>query len=367
MFWLKHAGWAAILAAVLPAVVWADEEKAKKDDAPPAAQANADDIAKWIKELDADNFADRQAAGENLFTAGKAAIPALTEAATGESLEVTVRSIDLLQRFAESENQSLKDAAKVGLEKIARSDKASATRRAKQALHPEEDEQQQQQPGGLSVGRLQIQLGGMPGALGGANVRSVQMSNNNGVQEIEAQEGDRKVKISTAADGSIKMEITDKENGKDVTKKFTAKNADELKKKAPKAYETYKEYAEGKNAGMGVLQLAPVGPLGLGNGMGGAGGGMPALPGGMPAVPAIPAMPGLPPQLGKIQEAVISDDLGDTLKSWNESLKSMSENLSPDTLSPEDKKELKSQIDELKRQLDKLNKRLQKPAEKPAK
>jgi Tfp pilus assembly protein FimV len=80
-------------------------------------------------------------------------------------------------------------------------------------------------------------------------------------------------------------------------------------------------------------------------------------------------MPGLPPQLGKIQGLVVgnADDLGDTLKSWNESLRSMSEDFAPETLSPEDKKELKSRIDELKKQLDKLNKRLQKPAEKPAK
>jgi hypothetical protein len=375
MFWLKQAGWVAIL-AVLPVVVGAEEEKAKKADGAPAVQANADDVAKWIKQLDADNFADRQAASESLFTAGKAAIPALTEAAAGESLEVTVRSIDLLQRFMESEDQSVKDAAKDGLEKIARSDKASAARRAKQALHPEEDEQQQQPPGGMNLGGLKIQIGGMPGGLGGANVRSVQMSNNNGVQEIDAQEGDRKVKISTAADGSIKMEITDKENGKDVTKKFAAKNADELKKKAPKAYEAYKEYAEGKNPAMGILQLGPgIGPM-----MGGAGGGggipalpgmpaVPAIPGAVPGAPAIPAMPGLPPQLGKIQGLVVgnADDLGDTLKSWNESLRSMSEDFAPETLSPEDKKELKSRIDELKKQLDKLNKRLQKPAEKPAK
>jgi hypothetical protein len=363
MYWLKQAGWAAVFAAIFPAIVWADEDK-KADPAAPAAQAAPGDIAKWIKQLDADNFADRQTASENLFAAGKTAIPALADAATGDSLEVTVRSIDLLQRFAESEDKDVKDAAKENLEKLARSDKAAVARRAKQALHPEEQEQQQPPMGG--VNGLNIQIGGMPG---GMNMKKIQMTNNNGVQEINAEEGDRKIKIAKSPDGSIKMEIVEKEKGKDVTNKYSAKNADELKKKSPKAYEIYKEYAEGNNPAMGMLRVN------AGNGMGGGGGGI-ALPGlpGMPAMPAMPqgpampAIPAMPAQLGKIQGlANGTDDLGDTLKGWNESLKTMTDDLAPETLSPEDKKELKSQIDELKKQLDKLNKRLQKPAEKPAK
>ena len=117
-------------------------------------------------------------------------------------------------------------------------------------LHPNEDQQQPQPGGALNLGRVQVQIGGMP-AGGGMNVRSVSVSENNGVKQIDADEGDRKVHIAKNADGSIKLEITEKVNGKDVTKKFSAKSADELKKKSPKAYEAYKSYAEDGNAAGG--------------------------------------------------------------------------------------------------------------------
>jgi hypothetical protein len=346
MVWLKQAMWAGVFAVTAAASIGAAEEKkAAPDAAKPAAEAAPGDIDQWIKQLDADKFADRQAAGEKLYAAGKSAIPALTEAAAGDSLEVTVRSIDLLQRLMDSEDKSVKAAAKEGLEKIAKSDKTNAARRAKQVLKPEEEQPQQQPPGGMNIGRVQLQMGGM---------KSVNISESNGVKEIKAEDGDRKINITKNADESIEMEITDKVNGKDVTEKYSAKNAGELKKKSPKAYETYKEYAEDNNAlGGGMLQL---------NFGGGALG-----PGAMPALPA---------QLGKIQGLQVigpggalngPDDLGGALKNWNESLKLMNGDLEPEKISSEDKKEIKAQIEQLKKQLDKLDKRLEKAAEKPEK
>ncbi len=366
MFWLRQAAWGGFFVAAASAAVWAAEEKkADPAAAAPEVKAAADNIAQWIKQLDADKFADRQAASEKLFEAGKAAVPSLTEAATGDSLEVTIRSIDLLQRFLDSDDKSIQAAAKEGLEKIAQSDKSGAARRARQVLNPNEDQQPQGPMGGLNMGRVQLQFGGLPG--GGMNMKSVNITENNGVKQINAEEGDRKIKITKNADESIKMEITEKVNGKDQTKKFSAKNADELKKKSPKAYETYKEYAE-DNAMGGMLQLN-IGGGAMGPGV------IPPMPA-MPAMPAMPPMPALPPQLGKIPGIQIlgpggalngSNDLGESLKNWNESLKTMSDDLEPDKLSPEEKKELKARIDEFKKQLDKLHRRLQKPAEKPAK
>ena len=134
MSWRKQSMWAGVFLAV-SAAAWGAEEKtdaAKKGDAataPQAAEATAADIAAWIKQLDADKFADRQEASEKLYAAGKAAIPASAEAAAGPSLEVTVRSIDLLQRFLDSPDKAIKDAATAGLEKIAKSDKPNAARR----------------------------------------------------------------------------------------------------------------------------------------------------------------------------------------------------------------------------------------------
>ena len=52
----------------------------------------------------------------------------------------------------------------------------------------------------------------------------------------------------------IKVEVTEKQNGKEVTKKYEAKNAEELKKKLPAGYEIYKKYG-GEQQGNGALQL----------------------------------------------------------------------------------------------------------------
>jgi hypothetical protein len=345
MSWLKQAVWVGLFATLATSAVWAAEEKKDAlDAAKPAAEAKADDIPQLIKQLDADKFSDRQAASEKLFTAGKLAIPALIEAASGDSQEVTVRSIDLLQRFMDSEDQSVKDAAKDGLEKIAKSENTNAVRRAKQVLNPKEDQQPQ---GPMGMGML------MP--IGG--VKQVSVSNVNGVTTINAVEGDKKTTITKNPDGGIQMDITEKVNGKDVTKKFKAKNADELKKKSPKAYEAYKEYAE--NNPLGGMQVN----FGAGGGMG---------PGAMPAMPALPAQlgnfPGLQLQgIGPGGALNGSDDLGEALKTWNDSLKTMNADLEPEKLSPETKKEMKDQIEAMKKQLDKLEKRLEKPVEKPKK
>ena len=74
----------------------------------------------------------------------------------------------------------------------------------------------------------------------------------------------------------------------------------------------------------------------------------------------------MPGQIGKLPGQVIGDDLGDALKNWNESLKSMGGDLEPEKLSPDEKQEMKAQIEELKKQLDELHKRLSKDADKPA-
>lgn len=348
MSWLKQTLWMCVIAAAVSPTIWAGEEK--KAEKAASAPASADDIAKWIKQLDADQFADRQAATESLFGAGKAAIPALTEAATSNSLEVTVRSIDVLQRLMESSDNALKQAAKEGLEKIAKSDKSSASRRAKQVLQPQDEQQAPQPMGGMNIGRVQIQIGG-------ANMKRVSTSETNGVKKIEAEEGDRKVEITKNADDSIKMVITEKVDGKKTTKKYEAKNPAELKKKAPKAYETYKEYAEDNNPMGGVLQLQ--------------GGGIQL--GGLPAMPAMPALPIQPGQLQGIQIGPFGnlnggEPIGGTLKAWSESLKTMRDALAPEKLLPDEKKEMKARIDELKKQLDELDQRLQEaPKEKDAK
>ncbi len=58
---------------------------------------------------------------------------------------------------------------------------------------------------------------------------------NNGVKETEVEENDQKIKIHDDPKQGISVEITKEEkDGKDVTEKFEAKNAEELKKEAPR-------------------------------------------------------------------------------------------------------------------------------------
>jgi hypothetical protein len=360
--------------AAASAAVWAAEDKKaehasdilatiEKKAEKPAAEATADEIAQWIKQLDADKFTDRQAASEKLHAAGKAAIPALTKAAGGDSLEMTVRSIDLLQRFMGSDDKAVKDAAKEALEKIAESPKAGTARRAKQALNPEQ-EPEPQFPMGVPQ---MIPNGLMPNGVGVS--KSVSISNANGVKDIKVEEGDRKIHITVNADKSIKMEITEKKDGKDDTKKYEAKKPDELKKKSPKAYETYKEYAEGEGPMGGVLQLNTANGtvFQLNDSVGGAGVGMAVpVPGGMPLGRPVPLQPGLGPQASipgwELNNAKLPSM---RLQGMNEMLKITSKNLASAKLQPEDKKELKDQIDELKEQLDELKKQLDEDNAKP--
>ena len=106
-------------------------------------------------------------------------------------------------------------------------------------------------PGGFGGGRIIIN-GGMLQIGGGGAVKSLSVSNNNGVRQIKATDGDKTVKIDDDPANGIKIECTDKVNGKEVTKKYEAKNADELKKKEPEGYKLYKEYGEKQGNGGAV-------------------------------------------------------------------------------------------------------------------
>ena len=83
---------------VVPPVVWGAESQVTGTQTTPLVE----EIAKLVQQLDAGRFAERQSASQKLTAAGKAAIPALAKAALGDSLEMTVRSIDILRKFHES-------------------------------------------------------------------------------------------------------------------------------------------------------------------------------------------------------------------------------------------------------------------------
>lgn len=89
------------------------------------------------------------------------------------------------------------------------------------------------------------------------NAKKVSVKEVNGVKEIEAEEDGRKVKINDDPNKGIKVEITESKDGKETTKKYEAKSADELKKMHPDAHELYEKY----NKGNAIIQIQVNGPI----------------------------------------------------------------------------------------------------------
>lgn len=212
------------------------------EDSPTQAPADKDTIAKWIRQLDSNRFAERNEASSKLEAAGKAAMPAMSEAALGNSREVTLRVIDILKKHFNEGDEATKDAAKEALEKLAASDNQSTARRAKDVLNPKPPAQAGVLPG-IQIGRAQIQI--QMNAIAGGQGKKVKTKIVNGVKEIEVEEKDVQVKITEDPAGGIKMEVTEKKDGKETTKKYAAKSAGELKKNHPDAHKIYEKYNKG--------------------------------------------------------------------------------------------------------------------------
>ena len=245
------AAWVLLTASALPAQQTDEGPAAVKNSAAAtnpatgAEQSKEDgaELARLIRQLDSDRFADRQRASDELARRGARAIPALEKAALGESREATTRSIDLLKRHFREGSPDAKAAAKAALEKIQAGDNNVASRAAKEALEPEPAKRPPGAPlvRGFAPAQIQIRMRAAPG-----NGQRIQVRIANGVKTTEVQEQGKKITIQDDPNNGIKVEITEKKNGKDVTKKYSAKNKDELKKKHPEAYKVYQKYNQGR-------------------------------------------------------------------------------------------------------------------------
>ncbi|MBI85955.1 MAG: hypothetical protein CMJ81_22385 [Planctomycetaceae bacterium] len=91
-------------------------------------------LRRWIRQLDADRFADRELATNHLVTAGLPAIRLTKEAADGSSLEVTTRAVYILQRLALDENSHVQEAARQALIQLATGEDSAAQRGAAKSL-----------------------------------------------------------------------------------------------------------------------------------------------------------------------------------------------------------------------------------------
>jgi len=215
------------------------------------AEVDEQPIVTLIKQLASPNFIERQAASQQLTDLGQPAIAKLTATALGNNREAITRSVNILKIHLKSNNENLKTAAKAALKKISVVEQGVGPRLAREALAPPAPRPQpvprQVAPGIRIVPQIQLQVQG--------GARGIKMRNVNGIRDIEVTENGRKVKIHDDPNQGIKVEIIETKEGKQVTRTFKAKNADELKKKSPEAHKLYEKYSKG---GVGNIQLGNI-------------------------------------------------------------------------------------------------------------
>lgn len=100
----------------------------------PPKELTPEQITALIKDLGARKFAVREAATKELSQAGRSAIPALTEAARSGDLEVTLRSIRILESLLTKGTLADFEAAETALEQLQESQKPAAASRAQNVL-----------------------------------------------------------------------------------------------------------------------------------------------------------------------------------------------------------------------------------------
>lgn len=91
-------------------------------------------VAQWVRDLDDDAFAVREAATQKLLAAGRGVIDAVATAALGNSVEVTQRALRILQEFSTARDELTAAAAKKALAGLASSKHPAAAPRAQEIL-----------------------------------------------------------------------------------------------------------------------------------------------------------------------------------------------------------------------------------------
>jgi hypothetical protein len=222
------------------------------------------DVKRLITQLDAPDFAERQEASRKLSEVGKSVFAELEKSAETGTREVATRAIEILRQHFAGGDDETRQSAKAALERLARSGNASAAQRAASALNPQPSATiAQQAVGGINPAMIpliqqrgiQIQVGGglMPNVVQRTSIR-----NNNGIKEIEVQKGDKLTKVKDVAAGGIQVEIIEKINGQETTRKIDAKDLDDLKKKDADAAQIYERYSGiGARAQAGAVPGTP--------------------------------------------------------------------------------------------------------------
>jgi hypothetical protein len=316
-----------------------------------AAPGENDSVAKWIEQLDAPEFHQREAACAKLVAKGKEAIPALEKAAATGDLEVSSRAATILGKLLKSSDEATENAALKALRNLADCDSPAAARKAQSMLNRQngmnDGAQIQGAPGGGIViqgnngfgGRIiinggQLNLGGP-----GLPMKSVSVSTVNGVKEISTTEGVRSVKIKDDPANGISIDLTEEDNGKTTTKKYQAKDVDDLKKNHPAGYELFKKYGgvqQGNAAQMNIQGGINVVPAKI----------FPTTPVQVPAKPIVPGEAILPAQSPQVEVATIR------VRSLSLQFERLQKSDAYKSATPEAKARLKKEIEELSKRLE---------------
>ncbi|WP_425618329.1 hypothetical protein NA78x_002033 [Anatilimnocola sp. NA78] len=345
---------------------------AAQETTPPTAEQpntqKAADIGELIKQLDADEFPARQEASQRLAAAGEKAVPELEKATSGESREAAMRAFDILKSHFEKGSPAARDASKAALERLAKADLGSTSRRASEILTPPNPATPNNAPvpgivGGPIGLRMAVVRAIAGGAGGGVETR---VKVENGVKTTEVKDKERQVKIVDDPDKGITMEVTETKDGKEETKKYAAKNADELKTKEPDAHKLFEQYtAKGGAIRFAVAPgFAPAAVPRLAPAIAPPRRVMPAAPPvpgipipvpgfPVPAIEIVPAAP-LPPALPAKERQEAIDELDKSLQAAEASLKEAFKNAGDD----EQAKKAQARLDEVRKQLEKLRESL---------
>jgi hypothetical protein len=210
-----------------------------------------------IDQLEAAEFSERQEASQKLVEAGPAAIPELQRAAESKSRETSDRALQILKRHFEQGDNDAQAAARAALERLAKGGGNPATaRRADHVLNPPPEPTVVTAPNAVpAANHVRIQIGmANPFERLQINTREA-----NGKRDVDVIQGRRKIKIQTFPNGRIEMEIAEPVNGKEVTRKFEAKDLNELKGKDADAGRVYEQYGGGGMPAFGVRRAQPPG------------------------------------------------------------------------------------------------------------
>ena len=206
-------------------------------------QAGAsDNISALIKQLDHDEFKQREAAGKELTELGEIAISALAQAVNSKSPEASVRAFNIIAHHYQSGDDGARETAAEVLQKLKESGKSFAAR-ARQVIEPKKTAPQ-------AANRFNLQLAGNVGVQ-----QRVAVTVKNGIKQVDAEEGGRHVKILDDPQKGITIEVREEKEGKKEMKKYAAANVGELKKKHPEAHKLYQKYVGNVRANGGNIRI----------------------------------------------------------------------------------------------------------------